>query len=167
VSRLDVELPLVARFTSRGGSLLLHSLLSSGLLSISVLVSAQTPQQVYKAPAAGAKSTTEKAQPKAAAGKREKPGANRAEPAGATPKIPAAPKDVDKGIATTGEFRDVISDKTPPACHPRPKRPDCAMDACAEVLRQDYTIVGEVECLRFSEDQASLIYTTSQPRAKQ
>src|SRR5438309_9103307 len=74
----------------------------------------------------------------------------------------AQPKDVDKGVTITGDFRDVIQDKTLSACHPSPKRPGCTMDACAEVLGQDYTLVGEAECLSLSEDHASLIYTTSQ-----
>ncbi|MCU1224351.1 MAG: hypothetical protein JWQ42_2444 [Edaphobacter sp.] len=143
-------------------SLLLPSLFAVFLLSFTALVSGQTPQQTPKVPAAGAKSTPEKVQAKAAAGRPAKSGAVKAKPGAAAPKAPAAPKDVDKGIAITGDFRDLIADKTPSACHPSPKRPDCAMDACAEVLGQDYTIVGEVECLRLSEDQASIIYSTSQ-----
>lgn len=160
--RIKVALPLVTLFFSHRHSLLLLSSLSLGLLSSSVLGSAQTQQPAPKPPDAGTKSAPEKAQAKAAAGKPEKPSVGKAKTVGATAKNPPAPKDVDKGVAITGDFRDLIADKTPSACHPSPKRPDCAMDACAEVLGQDYTIVGEVECLRLSEDQASLIYTTSQ-----
>jgi hypothetical protein len=122
----------------------------------------QTTQQAPKAPGAGTVSTPEKAQSKPVAEKPAKVGPVKAKPGPAAPKASAAPKDVDKGIAISGDFHDIIADKNPSACHPSPRRPGCSMDACAEVLGQDFTIVGEVECLRLSEDQASLIYTTSQ-----
>lgn len=69
---------------------------------------------------------------------------------------------MEKGVTTSGDFRDILADKTPSACKQSAKHPGCSMDACAELLAQDYSTIGEVDCLSLSEDRASLIYTPSQ-----
>jgi hypothetical protein len=143
----------------RSSSLLLSWL----LFVISIPLLGQTEQNAIQAPPAGSKPSNKNVGGKpVVSAKSAKPVAGKAKLGAPVPNMALQSKEVDKGVAITGDFRDVIADKTPSACHPNPKRPGCAMDACAELLGQDYSIVGEVECLRLSEDHASLIYTATQ-----